>query len=732
MANANAAWGIEIGAFAIKALRLERDGDSVRVSDFSVIPHKKVLTTPDLDQDEMIRLGLGQFISQKSLQGEHLVMSVPGQAAFARFAKLPPGVEPKRIPDIVKFEAVQQIPFPIEEVEWDYQTFHWPDSPETEVGIFAITRERVMQRLGLYEELSISPERLTLSPVAVFNAMHFDLDLSRESGPVMLLDIGTEATDVIIAEEGRCWIRTFPTGGTHFTEAIASAFKLSYSKAEKLKLEAATSKYTKQIMQAMRPVFSDLLQDLQRSMGFYQQTHADVEISRIIGLGSTFKIPGLRKFIGQQLQVDIVRLDEYHKIAVAGREAAAFAEHAVNFSTAYGLALQGIGMAEIDANLVPVATLREQMWHQKTKWFAAAAAVAIVGAGLSMIGPVVESQALGDGSVPQSVQNLLTTGKQLTGELSAIEAESNMGATVDNMMSLLDSRDVWPHVLRDAATALSAADPQPELLAPNVTEIMSIPADRRRLVQLRELDGDYAVDGERRLINVTMEVELSHRDPDRFLNGTVVQWLRDNVERPGVPYRIIPTSIALNQELSQEITVTEQGERARGGQGAGGDEGGHPRQRPGGGGAIGGSGDGPEMTPSGSGGGLRRGPADPDRRRRPAPGGPGGGALGGGPSGGGGASPPRPTTPAGGDRTPSWKPDESDPLDLSRDPGAGEARDIQYDDLPSQAPLPEMPRLYRPGERYYRYPITFQVELIEPDAGVGASASSGQREDTAS
>ena len=66
-------------------------------------------------------------------------MSVPGHAAFARFAKLPP-VEPKKVPDIVKFEAMQQIPFPLDQVEWDYQTFVSPDSPDVEVGIFAITR----------------------------------------------------------------------------------------------------------------------------------------------------------------------------------------------------------------------------------------------------------------------------------------------------------------------------------------------------------------------------------------------------------------------------------------------------------------------------------------------------------------------------------------------------------------------------------------------------------------
>ena len=195
---------------------------------------------------------------KKNLEGEHLVISVPGHSAFARFAKLPP-VEAKALPEIVKFEAVQQIPFPIEEVEWDYEAFREEGLPEVEVGIFAITRQRVNERLDVYEAVGLSPESLTLSPVALFNAMNFDFQLADGSKPIVFIDIGTQATDVIIASGDRCWIRTFPLGGTHFTEAIASSFKISYAKAERLKQEAASSKYAKQIMQAMRPVFCRLV-----------------------------------------------------------------------------------------------------------------------------------------------------------------------------------------------------------------------------------------------------------------------------------------------------------------------------------------------------------------------------------------------------------------------------------------------------------------------------------------
>ncbi|MCZ6445692.1 MAG: pilus assembly protein PilM, partial [Planctomycetota bacterium] len=85
MARPKAAWGLEVGAAVIKAIRLTRDGDKVSVSDFKVIAHRKALSTPDVDQNEMIRLSLGQLVSQRVLEGEHLVMSVPGHASFARF-----------------------------------------------------------------------------------------------------------------------------------------------------------------------------------------------------------------------------------------------------------------------------------------------------------------------------------------------------------------------------------------------------------------------------------------------------------------------------------------------------------------------------------------------------------------------------------------------------------------------------------------------------------------------
>ena len=719
MATPKAAWGIEIGAFAIKAIRLERNGDEISVSDFAVIPHKKVLTTPDLDQDEMVRLGLGQFISQKSLEGEHLVMSVPGHTAFARFAKLPP-VEPKKVPDIVKFEAVQQIPFPIDEVEWDYQTFTSEDSPEIEVGIFAITRERVQQRLGLYSELGMTPESMTLSPVAVYNAMTFDHTGTNGKAPIVYIDIGTNATDVIVAEAGRCWIRTFPLGGTHFTEAIASAFKLSYSKAEKLKLEASDSKYAKQIMQAMRPVFSDLLQDLQRSIGYYQSLHRESQLTNMVGIGSTFKIPGLRKFLGQQLQIEVARLDEYKRIAVTGREAASFAENAVNMATAYGLALQGVGLAQINANLVPVKALRDQMWHSKTKWFAAAAAIVIVGAGMSLYRPLIDQAKLAP-VLPHEVTDVLNTGTKLRQDFDAVKTKSDVGATATNMLNLMDYRTAWAYLLNDSAAALASSNPQPELLGDKPELILGIDPKERRLVQLEQLAGNYVPPGgaqKTRRIEVTLNVALSHNDPIPFLSETVAKWLRDHAEptgdRAGVPYRIISASISTNPSELKAIDVKDGGEEAKASDvipGSDSDEGAgftappvssHVQSSPG-----------SDVNPNaqgGAAGGMR--PTGPGTTAAP------GGGMTTGRGGPGAAAPPPP-----GPRSPSGPPSRSTGFPGGDGTDAGQAADAK--DLAGLAPVPPRPRLYGPNSRFYRVPITFTVELIDVGPAPAANTADG-------
>lgn len=455
MAASNVCWGIEMGFGAIKALKLQLDGDETKVLDYAVVNHPKVLSTPDLDQDDAMRVALGTLASQKDLSGARISISLPGHQSFARFAKLPP-VEPKKVPDIVKFEAVQQIPFPLEEVEWDFQTFVSPDSPDIEVGIFAVTRERINSRLSMLADVGLTPDWATISPVAAYNALAVDLEFTEDTPGTIILDIGTVSTDLIVAEAGRVWVRTFPIGGHQFTEALVNTFKISYSKAEKLKREAEQTKHARHVFQAMRPVFGDLAQEIQRSIGFYQSVHPDANLKRLIGLGSTFKLPGLRKYLKQQLQLDVYRIEQFKKLTLDGPQAGEFQASSLNLTSAYGCALQALGTAPLRANLMPVPVLREAMWKRKVPYFAAGAGIAAAAAGAMFIRPLIDSSAYQGATKPPVISQVVSEAGRLTRDAEEAGvtsgATSNMGAA--QIVGLLEDRHLYANILEDAASLI--------------------------------------------------------------------------------------------------------------------------------------------------------------------------------------------------------------------------------------------------------------------------------------
>ena len=147
MAKPNAVWGIDIGQCALKALRCTVDSDgSILADKYDFIEYPKILSQPEADPEELVQEALEQFLSRNNVVGDKVAISVPGQAGLSRFFK-PPPVEVKTLPDIVKYEVKQQIPFPIEDVIWDWQQLGGlvveGRAIDAEVGLFAMKRDAV-------------------------------------------------------------------------------------------------------------------------------------------------------------------------------------------------------------------------------------------------------------------------------------------------------------------------------------------------------------------------------------------------------------------------------------------------------------------------------------------------------------------------------------------------------------------------------------------------------------
>jgi type IV pilus assembly protein PilM len=469
-------WGIDLGQCGLKAIRLQEIDGQIVATAFDYVEHPKILSQPDADPDQLTREALDKFLSRNNLRGDIVAISVPGQSGLARFVKLPP-VEEKKIADIVRFEAKQQIPFNLEEVVWDYQKIGSGIvtdgfAMETEIGLFAMKRDMVGRYLQHFKDVNVDIHVVQMAPLALCNYVAFDLlGKDAETGEgggdkkcVVALDIGSDSSNLVITDGERIiWQRPIPLGGNHFTRALTKDLKLTFAKAEHLKRNATKSPDLKKILAALKPVLNDFVGEVQRSLGYFTNTHRDARIEYMIGLGNAFRLPGLQKFLAEKLQLEVKKLSQMERIngdQVVAQQV--FTENILTFAVAYGLALQGLKKARLLTNLLPNEIRVERLIKAK-KPFAVAAAASLLFAGLGLaLSYGLEYRTYNDARVQRAVKSADDATKQAQSAKSKFDAAKKKAKDEEDAVRTIVAgqfeRDNWPELYK----FISATIPQPD------------------------------------------------------------------------------------------------------------------------------------------------------------------------------------------------------------------------------------------------------------------------------
>lgn len=481
MAKSGAAWGIDIGQSALKALRCrphESDAGRLVVEAFDYVEYPKLLSQPDAEPEEIVSEAIATFLERNELKGDRVAMSVPGQAGLARFIKLPP-VEAKKIPDIVKYEARQQIPFQLEDVVWDYQPLAGGNQEEgyaleTEIGLFAMKRDQVARSLEPLRRAGVEVDYIQLAPLALYNFACFDrlsdvveqaYDPEEPPKSIAVLSIGVDTTDLMVTNGFRVWQRSIQIGGSHFTKALTKELKLTFAKAEHLKKNAAKAEDPKAVFQAMRPVFSDLVAEIQRSIGFCTSNNKWArDLSEVIAIGNAMKLPGLQRYLSQNLDIPVKLTEEFNALAGGSVTAQpAFQQNELSFPVAYGLCVQALGKAQMATNLLPDDIVMQRIIRAKKPWAVAAAAALMAGLAFNYSSYVSAYQTA---DVDSDWKQALSQADSVKGLAQRFEgANSTLKSKFDeissigeNLASNVDGRLLWPELW----AAINAAVPKDE------------------------------------------------------------------------------------------------------------------------------------------------------------------------------------------------------------------------------------------------------------------------------
>lgn len=507
MARSGYVWAIDIGRCGLKALRCRSGGSPFRIvaEEADYIEYPMMLTQPEADATELVRQALEEFMGRHDVSADRVAVSVPGSSGLVKFIKLPP-IETKKVPDIVRYEAKQQIPFPLEQVIWDWQRLSGdPDESgfvfDAEVAIFAMKREQVFKALAPLEQAGIEVDILQLTPVALANMLIFDQLSSdqqvtkgdeksneetpneqseeQEAGPkpsIVLVSVGVDSTDVVVTNGSRIWQRSMPIGGNAFTRALVGGMKLTFAKAEHLKRNVVRAEDPKAVFKAMRPVFNDFASEMQRTLNYFTATDRSARIGKVWMVGGATSLKGLGDFVAKQLQLDVEVLGQFRCLEGPAIGTTAFRENRVGFATAYGLAVQAVGTPAVRTNLIPPTILFDRLIDSKKP----VAAIALLGLLLaSVVAFVAVFLAWGTyspnlyASAFSQVETLTGQSKRLVGGVQqetqsrdeAIDAQKMIVKAFDRRFQVID-------LYRAIAAVLPSDDPE---------SVPDNPADRNEL-----------------------------------------------------------------------------------------------------------------------------------------------------------------------------------------------------------------------------------------------------------
>jgi type IV pilus assembly protein PilM len=496
MAENQAVWGIDIGQAGLKAVRLkyaEAANQALAVA-FDYIPHAKILSQPDAVPKELIKQALDTFLERNDVAGDLISISLPGHSALARFIQLPP-VETSKVADVVTYEARQQIPFALEDVIWDFQTLGGGIEESgfmlgAEVGLFAMKKEQVYEALKPFEEAKVEVETVQIAPLGLYNVLCYDQMGVRQDEEFIapdeysiMLDMGTDNTTLLVTNGEKIWIRNVPLGGNHFTRALTKEMKLTFAKAEHLKCNATKSPDPRAVFQALRPVFNDYVSEIQRSIGYFASVNREAKITKVIGVGNGFKLAGLQKFLQQNLQYEVERIETFNGvIGDTVLNAPVFQENIMSFVVPYGLALQTLKLTKIHTTLLPPEIAFNRKIRRKKPWAVTACATLLLGLAGSTAGFASRFDSVSEDNWSEQTSAVETFKTEVSGKSGDYEGKlGEFNSLVDKgkvLVSYLDERELWPEMYR----AVNEALPRPVGNEKDITDIT-----KKRQITIRSL-----------------------------------------------------------------------------------------------------------------------------------------------------------------------------------------------------------------------------------------------------
>jgi type IV pilus assembly protein PilM len=409
---------------------------------------------------------LREMMSELHIKHGAVNCALPAQSVFARFVKLP-SLEHEKLEKVIAFEAQQNVPFPIDDVVWDYQVVGGGLDEQIQVILVAIKHDLLDGVNGAAEETGLLTSTIDVAPMALYNAFRYSYPNVNDCS--LLVDIGARTTNVLFIETRRIFSRSLPIGGSSITGAIAKEFGESFEAAETRKKRdgfvslggayADPSDHdVARVSKLARSTMTRLHAELMRSISHYRAQQGGSRPDRIFLCGGTAGMPYMREFFHEKFQLPIEFFNPLRNVAVSeAASAAGIANSAHLLGELVGLALRSVTACPMELSLLPASVVRRQELERRRPFFIAAAACLV----LAMLGWsfYYTRAAQVTRATSELIQQKNASMRGAEAQLDKLKKQiTSLGSVATPLISAVNDRDFWPQILDDLNAHLPEAD----------------------------------------------------------------------------------------------------------------------------------------------------------------------------------------------------------------------------------------------------------------------------------
>jgi type IV pilus assembly protein PilM len=339
--------GLDITTSSIKLIELAPQGRGYLVECYAAEPSPpNSITEKSIVDADAVGEALRRAVKRAATKATEVAIAISGDAAITKVIQMARHLNDNDMEAQVEIQADQYIPFPMEEVSFDFQVIgESPNDPDmVDVLLVATRTENVDQRRAAVESAGLKARIVDVEPFALENACNLLTHQMPEGGmdqQIAVVDFGASSTTFSVLQNLRVvYTRDFNFGGQQLTEEIMRIYGLSLEDAGRAKKEGGLpSNYQPEVLD---PFVDDMTQQVSRSLQFFLASGGGREQpDQILVCGGCANIPGVADLIASKVGIPTEIGDPLGQMKISSRARSQGVEaDATALLTACGLALR--------------------------------------------------------------------------------------------------------------------------------------------------------------------------------------------------------------------------------------------------------------------------------------------------------------------------------------------------------------------------------------------------------